>query len=226
MRTHQQQREVWEELAHDLEGDFIEGGLYWGDEIVVEMEDWIAILSYRQPGRGRLSLARGPLFTHMTASFTNNDEFRFWVRRQGLSRPIETSFGWFLGMQETTAGDPEFDRDFTVSSNDELKVRTLFANPTIRQLIRSEPYVDLQAKKGQLCWTEAGSLEDVEKIESLFKLFAELLQELRRLDSEDRATLVCPNCGAPYNPDDYRPDAEHIYCSKCQGEVERDPQPA
>ena len=103
---------------------------------------------------------------------------------------------------------------------------TLFANPTIRQLIRSEPYVDLQAKKGQLCWTEAGSLEDVEKIESLFKLFAELLQELRRLDSEDRATLVCPNCGAPYNPDDYRPDAEHIYCSKCQGEVERDPQPA
>lgn len=32
---------------------------------------------------------------------------------------------------------------------------------------------------------------------------------------------VCPHCGAPYDPEDYRPDTEHIYCSTCRGEIER-----
>ena len=36
--------------------------------------------------------------------------------------------------------------------------------------------------------------------------------------------FVCPHCGTPYDPDDYRPDAAHIYCSACKAEIERNPQ--
>ena len=32
---------------------------------------------------------------------------------------------------------------------------------------------------------------------------------------------ACPSCGALWNPEDYRKDAEHIYCSTCKAELER-----
>ena len=31
----------------------------------------------------------------------------------------------------------------------------------------------------------------------------------------------CLSCGTPYNLDDYRPDAEHIFCAGCQSELPR-----
>jgi hypothetical protein len=31
----------------------------------------------------------------------------------------------------------------------------------------------------------------------------------------------CPSCGATYRSDDYRADAEHIYCSRCRAELPR-----
>lgn len=31
--------------------------------------------------------------------------------------------------------------------------------------------------------------------------------------------LECPNCGTPYRREDYREDAEQIFCSKCKGEL-------
>ena len=31
----------------------------------------------------------------------------------------------------------------------------------------------------------------------------------------------CPQCGLPYRLEDYRPDAEHIYCSGCHAELPR-----
>jgi hypothetical protein len=33
--------------------------------------------------------------------------------------------------------------------------------------------------------------------------------------------LECPHCGSPYDPDDYRADAVHIYCSACKSELDR-----
>ena len=39
----------------------------------------------------------------------------------------------------------------------------------------------------------------------------------------DKTVLQCPNCGESYDPDDYGPSVEHIYCLRCKTEVQRSP---
>ena len=40
-----------------------------------------------------------------------------------------------------------------------------------------------------------------------------------RLIPGERYDRQCPHCEAPYREEDYRADAEHIYCSACRGEL-------
>jgi hypothetical protein len=49
-----------------------------------------------------------------------------------------------LGMQDVEVGMPEFDRDFIIKGNDEGKLRQLFANPKIRELIAGQKDIDFR----------------------------------------------------------------------------------
>jgi hypothetical protein len=42
-----------------------------------------------------------------------------------------------------------------------------------------------------------------------------------RLTPGVRYESQCPHCETPYREEDYRPDAEHIFCSACRGELPR-----
>ena len=46
-------------------------------------------------------------------------------------------------------GDPEFDEAFIIKGNDESKVRDLFANPKIRQMIQAQPKIRLEVKDSE-----------------------------------------------------------------------------
>ena len=64
----------------------------------------------------------------------------------------------------------------------------------------------------------------------IFATMAYIRSKLVALTRSDNAgpvtsRLACPNCGDPYDPADYREDADHIYCSTCKAEVPRTAQP-
>jgi hypothetical protein len=42
-----------------------------------------------------------------------------------------------------------------------------------------------------------------------------------RLIPGEKYDRQCPQCETPYREEDYRADAEHIYCSACRGELPR-----
>ena len=87
-------------------------------------------------------------------------------------------------MRVIAVGHPEFDRKFlVVKSNDELKVRAVFENPKIRQLVAGQPSVYVRGEYGELRFEEPGSIEDIDRLKSMFNLFKEMLPQLHRLNS-------------------------------------------
>ena len=140
-------------------------------------------------------------YTRMRAPYVNKDGFRFRIYRRGWLSEL----GKYLGMQDIEVGHPEFDRDFIIKGNDESKVRALFANTRIRQLIQAEPSIHLQVKDDdgwfgasfpegvdELRLELPGMITDVAHLRRLYELFAETLNHLCHIGSayEDDPMLV------------------------------------
>ena len=84
-------------------------------------------------------------FTRMRAPYVNPEGFRFTIYRKGFFSDL----GKLLGMQDIEVGDPEFDEAFIIKGNDEDRVRVLFANPKIRQMIQDQPKIRLEVKDSE-----------------------------------------------------------------------------
>ena len=71
------------------------------------------------------------------------------------------------------------DNRYAIKEKDAPTAHALLENPNIRRLIELQPSVNLRADGGQLHFERSGSLNDVEKLVSLFDLFDEVLRELK-----------------------------------------------
>ena len=143
----------------------------------------------------RTPKAHRPLQHHLHADagpYVNKDGFQFTIYRTG----IFSGLGKWLGMQDVDVGYPEFDEAFVIKGNDEAKLRALFANPRIRQLIEIEPDIHLtvQGDEGwfgtqfpqgvdELYFSVPRVIKDVEELKSLYCLFAEVLHHLCHIGS-------------------------------------------
>ena len=89
-------------------------------------------------------------------------------------------------------------RDFIIKGTDWAKVRALFQNAKIRELIAAQPEIHLEVKDRDsdklfgedfppdtdvLRFHVTGTIKDVDRLKLLFALFAETLDELCRLGS-------------------------------------------
>jgi hypothetical protein len=99
-------------------------------------------------------------------------------------------------MQDIEIGDPEFDDAFIIKGNDEDRVRALFSDPKIRQMIHAQPDIRLEMKDSEgwfgpkfsenvdeLHFQVFGVIKDVERLKGLFDLFAAVLNQLCRIGS-------------------------------------------
>ena len=193
---------VWSQLAKEI------GAQYWeqppdynnlggnGRTVLLTVEGWtIWLEAYSPSGRGSVHPA-GPEMVRMRAPYENRDGFLFAISRKHFLPGIEK----FLGMQDIEIGDSDFDDEFVIKGNDEVKVRALFAKPTLRQLVRSQPYVLMQNRKSEIL-PASNSLEeraarnelyfqlrpdqsrDLARLKSLFELLTETLKQLRSIGS-------------------------------------------
>ncbi len=71
------------------------------------------------------------------------------------------------------------DNRYAINGKDAPTAHALLENQNIRRLIELQPSVNLRADGGQLHFERSGSLNDVEKLVSLFDLFDEVLRELK-----------------------------------------------
>ncbi|MEW6235018.1 MAG: DUF3137 domain-containing protein [Candidatus Omnitrophota bacterium] len=180
--------EVWKKLCQEIGAEFIEGGSWSGGKVIAKADDWTITLDTH-----RIDTQHDHIFcTRMRAPFVNKDGFYFSIYRKGIFDAI----GKLLGMQDVPVGDEEFDRDFIIKGNNETKVKALFSDPKIRELIKAQPsfYFEVKADGGwfeerfpegvdELYFLVDECITNIERLEALYKLFAATLHQLCHIGS-------------------------------------------
>ena len=177
------QEEVWSELARQVGGSFYRGGLFAKTAVQVEVGDWIITLDSYAESSGNSSST----YTRLRAPYVNPEAFTFQIYRADIFTGIAKA----LGMQDIEVGHARFDADFVIKGNSASRVRRLFANDRIRELIRRQPKIKLEVRDDEgwfqakfpagvdeLVFTTAGVIKDLYQLSSLFELFAEVLRQL------------------------------------------------
>jgi len=180
--------EVWRQLSAKIGGEYIAGSVWRAARVRARVKDWTATLDTFHSHRTHWARVRVP--------FVSLDGFRFRIFR---TNPF-FEFRKRLGYPDITVGhSATFDDQFIIHGNDEPKVRTLFANATIRQLILAQPNHVLRIQDGEglfrafpkeadeLCFVTQGKVGNVERLQQTLELFAEVLGELHRMGSVSTA---------------------------------------
>jgi hypothetical protein len=175
--------EIWRQLANETGADYVEGGFWKRGKVEAKHDQWTITLDTYAVSTGKTTM----VFTRLRAPYVNPDHFRFTIYRRGLFSDIAK---WF-GMQDISVGHEDFDRDFIIKATDEGKLRALFDNPRLRELIAAQPEIHLTVKDeegwpgtafppdtDELCFHVQGIIKDVNRLKLLFDLFAETLDQL------------------------------------------------
>lgn len=186
--------EIWRQLADETKANYVEGGFFKLSKVQASHGHWRTTLEIVPIGKRKGTRLRAP--------YVCSDGFCFKVYRKG----IFSDFGKYLGMQDVTVGHSDFDRDFIIKGSDEPKLRRLFNNPRIRELIAAQPRIRFSAGPASTVFTRSifadkppdnlyaleflviGIIKDKDRLRLLFDLFAETLNELGRMNSASQAT--------------------------------------
>ncbi|MDB4286038.1 DUF3137 domain-containing protein [bacterium] len=173
-------REIWKQLAEQLDGDFFRGKRFRPDRVEAYYGDWVITLDTFNIDK--------MTFTRIRAPYVNRDDFTFKIFREHLGHRIAKVFG----MKDIQVGHQDFDRDFVIQGSDERKLQMMFENPKIRQLIGFQPNILLELKReaplfhkpifpkdvNELYCQVGGILKDEEQLHDLFELFSHALDHL------------------------------------------------
>jgi hypothetical protein len=183
---------AWQRLCTHAGNEFISGEFLSGAKVQARLTPWTVTLdTYTNYGPDSRTVC-----TRMRAPFVSSDGFRFTIYRNGLL----STLGKLLGMQDIEIGDPQFDDAFIIKGNQESKVFDLLSDASLRKLIAAQPAFRLTIKDhegwfgprfpehvDELCFDEAGFIDDVERLQSLFELFAAMLERLCRIGAAFRS---------------------------------------
>jgi hypothetical protein len=180
--------ELWRQLCAETGADYVQGGFWKRDKVQATHGEWTITLDTYAVSTGKTTM----VFTRLRAPYVNPDHFRFTICRRGLFSDIAK----WLGMQDIEIGHPDFDRDFVIKGTNESKLRVLFDNSRLRELIAAQPQIHLTVKDNEglfgadfpadtdeLCFHVRGIIKDVERLKLLFELFAETLDQLCHIGS-------------------------------------------
>jgi hypothetical protein len=184
--------EVWKQLSAEIGGEYVDGGFWRGDKVEVTHGEWTITLDTYTVSTGKVTI----VYTRMRAPYVNTEDFRFTVSRAGFLTEVAKK----LGMQDIDIGHEPFDHDFVVKSNDEPRVRALFANATIRELLLDQPNLHHFSVRGGDRWMEPrlpddqdaleflvmGVVKDIPRLKALYELLSETLEELCRVGAAYR----------------------------------------
>jgi hypothetical protein len=180
--------EVWRRLSQEIGAEFIGGGLWKDSKVQAHVGPWTVTFDTYTDSSGESSTT----YTRMRAAYVNAEGFRFTIYRKS----VLTNLGKLLGMQDVEVGDPQFDEAFVIKGNNENRLRMLFSDPKIRQMIQAQPHIRLEVKDNEgwfgpkfpenvdeLYFQEIGVIKDVDRLKGLFDLFAAVLDQLCKIGS-------------------------------------------
>lgn len=173
-------RHIWQQLCERIDADFFRGKWTKPDRIEAYHGNWLITIDTYTVDKA--------IFTRIRAPYINRDDFTFRIIREHVGHKIAKVFG----MEDIEVGYPDFDRDFVIQGSDERKLRMMFANPAIRELISFQPKIHLELRRkaplfhkpkfpddvNELFYQVHGILRDIEQLHDLYDLFGFCLDHL------------------------------------------------
>ncbi len=141
--------ELWKQVSADINEDVLEYHALLeqgGQNIVLDID---------------IDLGGGFEGGYATTSYStqiNNHNFRFAIHDEHFTDEI----GKFFGMQDVKTGYDELDHHLVIKTNDEEKVKTLFADASVRKTLSELTNFDLGIRQHQI--------EDSDKKQSFLEL--------------------------------------------------------
>lgn len=191
------QEEIWRQFAEQLGAAYVKGGWRHVDKVVARFGQWTVALDTYTVSTGDSSTT----YTRMRAPYVNRDGFRFTIYGKGFFSQI----GKLFGMQDIEIGVSDFDEAFIIKGNDESKVRALFSERHIRDLLMAQPAVHLTVKDDEgwfgadfpegvdeLYFSASGVIKEIARLRGLYELFGETLHKLCHIGSayEDDPNII------------------------------------
>ncbi len=180
--------EIWQQIAKDIGGEFIDGGFWNKDDLRYKHNEWELLLDTFTRSHGKSSST----YTRLRAPFINKDGLKFKIYREVFFSKI----GKFFGMQDLEIRDARFNEGFVIQGNNKKQISRLLDHYQIKALFEMIPKSNLEIKKDEgwfgkkypegvdvlyfECW---GILKDKETLKLLFQLFGIVLDRLVQIDS-------------------------------------------
>ena len=184
--------EIWQQIATDIGGEFIEGD-FWDENVVVYKHgEWQIVLDTCTVTVSTGATTTATTYTRMRAPFINKDGLYFKISREGFF----SSIGKLFGMQDIEIGDRFFDEQFVIKGNSPEKIKLLLADDRIRKLCQRLPGIHLWIKDDEgmfgtdfpegvdeLYFECTGVIKETALLKYLFGLFCLILERLVQIDS-------------------------------------------
>jgi hypothetical protein len=177
---------IWRQLSEEIDAKYVDG--WRGAKVQATHGEWTVTLDSYVVPVGKTFMH----FTRMRAPYVNPEGFRFTIYR----RSVFSGVGTWLGMQDIEIGDRAFDEEFVIKGTHEGRVRSLFANPELRELIAAQRSIHLTVKDDEgwfgatfpegvdeLYFAVPGLIKDVSRLKNLYELFAATLDQLCAIGS-------------------------------------------
>jgi len=181
--------ESWTNLSNQIKAEFIKGNIFNTHKVIAREKEWTITLDTFAVHTGKATVP----FTRMRAPFMSKDNFRFKIERRNFFSPIAD----FFGRKSLSTGNPDFDKHFVIKGSDEYKLKKLFSNEAIRELIMGQEDIHLEIKDDEGGWPNkrfpsdvdelyfqtSGIVKDVERLKLVFHLMKEVLNQLVTIGS-------------------------------------------
>ncbi len=178
----------WQQFAKETGGAFKEGYSWHSDSVSIEYKNWKIVFDNYTLWSGKYSSE----MTRVIVPIYLTDNFKFEIYRESFVRKIENLFG----AQDIKIDYPDFDKSFTIKSNNEFKIKTLLRNKEIRNLIISQKDVNIQISSYKGVWEGElpknefelsyfinGEIHDAKTLLSILQLFKLILDDLFQMNS-------------------------------------------
>lgn len=171
--------ELFAEVAAAVDGT-VHGGFGFGPRVQKAAGDWILTLD-------RVRTESGRMHTRLRAPYRTAEPFGFEMRDVRRVDDLLETLGF---LQDVTIGDVELDRRFVIKGTSWGKIRAVFLDGRVREILRAQPSVHLKTSPfprfgppfvenlWELHFREPGEIADVSRLADLFELFERLLPRL------------------------------------------------
>ena len=174
---------VWDKLSQEIGGEHLDHKGWRQDKVQAQVDEWTVTLDlHAEPG-----YKAETIYTRFRAPFVNSDNFQFTICHEGLFANIAQ----FFGKNDVQTGHSEFDEMFLIKSNDEARIKAMFSNPRLRELMKTEPDIHLLIRNSgdwfqdrypegvdELVLEVEGEVGKLVRLRKLFHLFSEVLHTI------------------------------------------------